>query len=308
MNLTFCDKAVDPPGEAVDEWEAFRRLAEKLEERAVARGVSPYNDSRGGAHNLAVAHSAYTRNGRFADVEMMADEMLRDSAVTGCLPPEASLAEIRRRGFFRFQSMGMSPRSVAQATDPSNDETFVPFRNHVEKGEPYPTLTRRAQFLIEHEWFIEADEHLPTYKAPPMAGGDYPFRVTSGHNRWSIHSLNTASELMLETHRGTPHLVVSTRDAEALRVVDNDVVRVHNDQGEFRVPVRISPGAYPGQVTMYNGFEPYQFANWQGPNDVEPGMIKWLHLAGGYGHLRYWVTEWQPSAVMRGTRVGIEKV
>ena len=43
-------------------------------------------------------------------------------------------------------------------------------------------------------------------------------------------------------------------------------------------------------------------------NDIEPGMIKWLHLAGGYGHLRYWVTEWQPSPVMRSTRVGIAKM
>jgi nitrate reductase alpha subunit len=76
MNLTFCDKAVDPPGEAVDEWEAFRRLAEKLEERAKVRGVEPYSDSRGGQHNLSMAHAAYTRNGQFADIEMMADEML----------------------------------------------------------------------------------------------------------------------------------------------------------------------------------------------------------------------------------------
>jgi hypothetical protein len=58
---------------------------------------------------------------------------------------------------------------------------------------------------------------------------------------------------------------------------------------------------------MYNGFEPYQFPNWAGPNDIEPGMIKWLHLAGGYGHLRFWITEWQPSPVMRGTRCNIEK-
>ena len=59
---------------------------------------------------------------------------------------------------------------------------------------------------------------------------------------------------------------------------------------------------------MYNGWDPFQFPNWAGPNDIEPGMIKWLHLAGGYGHLRYWVTEWQPSPVMRSTRVGVEKV
>ena len=54
---------------------------------------------------------------------------------------------------------------------------------------------------------------------------------------------------------------------------------------------------------MYNGFEPYQFPNWAGPNDAEPGMIKWLHLAGGYGHLKYWITEWQPcpSCAARGS-------
>ena len=80
-----------------------------------------------------------------------------------------------------------------------------------------------------------------------------------------------------------------------------------NDQGEFRVPLLTSAGAQPGQLAMYNGFEPYQFPNWAGPNDVEPGMIKWLHLAGGYGHLKYWPMEWQPCPVMRGTRVGLEK-
>jgi DMSO reductase family type II enzyme molybdopterin subunit len=308
MHVTFCDKAVEPPGEAVDEWEAFGRIAAKLEERAKARGVEPYADSRGGQHDLANAYTAYTRGGLFNDTEMMADEMLRDSAVTGSLPPDASLAGIREKGFYRFQGAGISPKAIAQAADPKPDETFAPFTKHVEEGEPYPTLTRRAQFLIEHEWFVEADEHLPTYKPPPRAGGDYPFRVTSGHNRWSIHAINITDELMLATNRGTPHLVMNTQDARRLGIKDNDLVRVYNDQGQFRVPVLLSTGGAPGQVMMYNGFEPFQFPNWEGPNDAEPGMIKWLHLAGGYGHLKYWVTEWQPSAVMRGTRVAVEKV
>lgn len=308
MHLTFCDKAVEPPGEAVDEWEAFRRLADKLQERARERGIQPYTDARGAQHDPANAHDRYTRNGAFVDEEVVADEMIRDSALSGTLPPGASLADIRENGFYRWQSMGISARCVAQATDPRDDETFVPFRKHVEDGDPYPTLSRRAQFLIEHPWFIEADEHLPRYKDQPNMGGDYPFQVTSGHNRWSIHSLNTANELMLETHRGSPHIVMNNEDAERLDIQDNDTVRVWNDQGDFFVPVLLSNSAQPGQVVMYNGFEPYQFPGWTSPNDAEPGMIKWLHLAGGYGHLRYWTTEWQPSPVMRGTRVAIEKV
>ncbi len=141
-----------------------------------------------------------------------------------------------------------------------------------------------------------------------MSGGDYPFQVSSGHNRWSIHALNTQNKTMLETHRGAPHLDINDRDAAQLGIEDNEEVRVYNDKGEFRVAVRIMPAARPGQVIMYNGFDNFQFANWQGPNDAEPGMVKWLHMAGGYGHLRYWSMQWQPCPTMRNNRVAIEKI
>ncbi|MCC6381665.1 MAG: molybdopterin-dependent oxidoreductase [Dehalococcoidia bacterium] len=307
MNLTFSDKAAEPPGEAVHEWEAFRRLAEKLEERARARGLAPYTDARGVRRDPASAHAAFTRNGVFVDEEVIADEMMRDSALTGVLPEDASLASIRERGIMRWQGLGISPRSLAQATEPQPNETYAPYRDHVEKGAPYPTLTRRAQLYVDHEWFIEAGEQLPCHKEPPASGGDYPFQLTSGHNRWSVHSDNTAARMMLETHRGTPHLVVNSGDATRLGIADNDVVRVFNDQGEFRVAALVSPSPQPGQVVMYNGFDPYQFPGWSNPNDTEPGMVKWLHLAGGYGHLRYWATQWQPCPVMRGTRVGLAR-
>ncbi len=308
MHLTFSDKAVEAPGECVDEWEAYRRLAEKMQERARARGIKPYLDARGVQRDPANAHDNFTKHGMYTNEEVLADEMLRDSAVTGTIPANASLEDIRQKGFYRWQGKGINPRMIAQATEPKPNETFVPFREHVEDGEPYPTLSRRAQFLIEHPWFIDADEHLPRYKAPPAMGGDYDFQITSGHNRWSIHSNNNATQLMLDTHRGTPHLVMNTIDAKNNGIKDNDMVRVYNDMGEFQVPVLLASSAHPGQVIMYNGWDPYQFPNWAGPNDVEPGMIKWLHLAGGYGHLRFWVTQWQPSPVMRSTRVGIAKV
>ncbi|MCC6268483.1 MAG: molybdopterin-dependent oxidoreductase [Dehalococcoidia bacterium] len=308
MHLTFCDKAVEPPGECVDEWEAYRRIAEKVQERARARGIKPYTDSRGIQRDPANAHENFTKKGIFLNEEDLADEMIRDSAVTGTVPANASLEDIREKGYYRWQGLGINPRAIAQGTEPKPNETFVPFRDHVEKGDPYPTLARRAQFLIEHPWFVEADEHLPRYKAPPLMGGNYDFQITSGHNRWSIHSNNNSTQLMLDTHRGAPHLVMNTSDARRLGIEDDEMVRVHNDLGEFQVAVLLSESAQPGQVVMYNGWDPFQFPNWAGPNDLEPGMIKWLHLAGGYGHLRYWVTEWQPSPVMRSTRVGIAKM
>jgi len=308
MNLTFCDRAIEPPGEAVHESEAFRRLSEKLAIRAHERGFAPYQDSRGVEHDLSNAMDRFQSRGVYEDEELQADARLRDSALAGILPHNASLDEIRRQGYFRWTSLGHGPRAMAQATDPLPDETFVPFKKHVEDGEPWPTLTRRAQFLIEHPWFIEADEHLPCHKDAPKSGGDYRFNVGSGHNRWSIHSLNTANNLMLDTHRGEPHVIINDKSAAELGIADDDLVRLFNDQGDFYVRAKISPGAHPDQVCMYNGWEPYQHKGWAGANDAEPGMIKWLHLAGGYGHLKYSLWQWQPCPVMRNTRVGIEKV
>ncbi|MBT4494189.1 MAG: molybdopterin-dependent oxidoreductase [Gammaproteobacteria bacterium] len=308
MNMTFCDHAIDPPGEAVNEYEAFRRLSEQLELRARERGIEPYKDVRGMQHDLSSCHQVYTRNGTFVDEEVLTDELIRDTAALGTIPANASLDDIREKGYYRWESPGNGARTINQATDMKPDETFAPFRNRVEKGEVWPTLTRRAQFLIDHPWFIEADEHLPIHKDPPQIGGNYPFQVASGHNRWSIHSLNTANHLMLETHRGAPHVVINDKDAESLGIEDNEEVRVFNDQGDFLVPALVSSSAQPGQVVMYNGFDPYQFTDWKSPNDSEPGMVKWLHLVGNYGHLKYWMMQWQPCPVMRNTHVGIEKI
>jgi DMSO reductase family type II enzyme molybdopterin subunit len=308
MNLTFGDKVVESPGEALPEFETFYRLAVKVEERAKVRGLTEFTDLSGRTRPLTNLGEAYSGGEKFLSEETRVDQALKSGAIMGTLPEDASLATVRERGYFRFQNLGVSPRSIGQSTDPRNDETFVPYRNHVEKLEPYPTLTRRAQFYIDHPWLIEAGEHMPCHKEPPKMGGDHPFMLLSGHNRWSIHSLNTANALMLETHRGRPHAVLSTEDAARLGIADNEEVRIFNDMNAFIVPAKTSPSVRPGTVIVYNGWEPYQFSGWNGPNDVEPGMVKWLHFAGGYGHLKYSFTQWQPVPADRGARVGIEKV
>ena len=119
--------------------------------------------------------------------------------------------------------------------------------------------------------------------------------------------MNTTNPLLLRTHRGQPHAVINSEDAAARGIGDDDEVRVWNDMGEFFVRAKVAPHVMPGQVIVYNGWEPYMFRNWRGPMDIEPGMVKWLHLAGGYGHLRYWALQWQPTPVDRAVRVNIAK-
>ena len=80
-----------------------------------------------------------------------------------------------------------------------------------------------------------------------------------------------------------------------------------NDLGSFVAAAKVTPSARPGQVISYNGWEPYMYKRWEGAADLEPGMVKWLHFAGGYGHLRYRAIHWQPVPIDRGVHLDFEK-
>ena len=50
------------------------------------------------------------------------------------------------------------------------------------------------------------------------------------------------------------------------------------------------------------------FKDWLGPNQVEPGMVKYLHLVSRYGHLRYLPFGWQPVPADRAVYIDVRKV
>ena len=307
LQLILNDRGAPPQGEALPEWHIFRRLCKKVEEKAAARGFTQYTDTRGIARRLDNLYSQYTMDGEFEDDERVVEEWVRDTALAGALPQGTTLDTLREKGVMRFSSIGRSPIMLNQASDLKEDETFCPLRWHVEQKLPYPTLTNRAQFYIDHEWFLEANEQLPLHKENPKMGGDYPFVLTSGHNRWSIHAANITNRIMQQTNQGRPFMFMNTDDAAQRGISEGGEVRAYNDMGEFRIWVKLSPAVQPGQVIVYNGFEPFQFKNWKDPSNVEPGMVKWLHLAGGYGHFRFRPLCWQPVPIDRAVRLEVER-
>ena len=294
MLLTMSDAAVPPAGEARGEWEVLAELCKKLAERAKARGVEDYSDRLGAAFRLDDLWSRFTLDGVFADDESAVAEMVADAVEVGNLPAGTTLETFRQQGYTRYAKWGFLALATAQASPFPEGETHAPLRDHVELGHPYPTLTRRAQFLIDHPWFREGGEDLPAHKEAPPMGGDHPFLLSGGHARWSVHAMNTTNPVLLETHRGKPFLLINDRDAAARGIRDDAPVRVWNDVGEFVVPARTSPAQRPGALTVYNGFEGFMFPGGRGHNEVEPGLVKWLHLVGNYGHLSYTPMEWQP--------------
>ncbi|OGO51955.1 MAG: hypothetical protein A2148_04695 [Chloroflexi bacterium RBG_16_68_14] len=307
--LTFTEQAVKPVGQSKPEWEIFTLLARKIQERALARGVTKASDAAGREFPLDKLVERFTMHGavRERDGDALAEDIVRDTVRVGALPERTTLKTFRKQGIVRFTGLGQTGGGLNLATDIKPDETVSPLRWHGERQVPYPTLTRRIQFYIDHDWFLEGDEALPRHKPNPQMGGSHPLRMTSGHLRWSIHSTWVANRLMLYTHRGGPFLMMCPEDAEARGLADNDEVRVYNDFDEFRVRIKLSPSVRPGQVIIYHAWEPYQYRNWKPYDTAIPGMIKWLHLAGGYGHLKFWRDNWQPQQADRAIAVEVEK-
>jgi nitrate reductase alpha subunit len=308
--LTFTDKAVQPPGEAKPEWETFALLAKKLQERAKQRELGEYEDDGDRHYRLDDVYDVYTMHGAFKerDDEKLAEEMVKDTVRAGALPEKTDLKEVRKRGVIRFTGLGADAVGLNVATDIKPGETISPLRWHTERKIPYPTFARRIQFYIDHDWFLEAGEELPVHKPPPRMGGDYPLVMNSAHLRWSIHSIWVVNETLLRTHRGHPVVIMNPKDAEARGIADGEEVRVFNDMDSFFIRTKLSSATRPGQVIVYHAWEPYQYRGWRPYDSTVPGMIKWLHLAGGYGHLNYWRWNWVQAQVDRVIPVEVEKV
>jgi nitrate reductase alpha subunit len=309
LNFVLTDKATPPAGDSLPDREIGLRILEAIERRAADRGMESVVDWRGGDHPLKGLLDQATLGGAVRDVEKHFGEMVADSAVYGVLPKGTTLETLREKGAVRFANWGMVGHGMSQGSTLKPDEVHNPLRWHTEDKIPYDTLVRRAQYYIDHEWFIEAGEELPTHKEPPPHGGrKRRFLMTSGHNRWSIHSMNMTNNIIMNTHRGEPFVFINDADASDLGVENGDRVKLTNNDGESIIAAKISASVRPGQVIVYNGFEPYMHENWYSQADLEAGQVKHLGFAAGYGHLKYRLFSWQPVPADRAVRVDIEKL
>jgi DMSO reductase family type II enzyme molybdopterin subunit len=298
------DKAVEPLGEAKSEWEIFGRLARRVQERAIEREVDPYLDPLGAAHDLRTLYQLWSGDGGFPveEEEQALDHILADSAPTKGI----SWTEAAKRGAIPIKAIGRYNPVNGVCSEFVPGKTVTPSQWFVQRKEPWPTLTGRQQFYLDHPWFLAAAEALPCYRDPPAIGGDYPLRLTGGHTRWSIHAIWRDEKHMLQLQRGEPVIYMNVGDAEARGIGDHDVVRVYNDTGRFRVRAKLSSAVKPGQVIAYHAWEPYQFADWQSSQNPILSPLKPLHLVGEYGQLHYRTGLAAPCYCPRGTAVEVE--
>jgi DMSO reductase family type II enzyme molybdopterin subunit len=299
------DKAAEPLYESLSDWTIFVRLARKLTERANGRGILTFKDKEGKERRLDNLEEKVTSGGLYSEDDE--EGLARDAFLNSANLEKISWEEFRERGIAAYTGLGTAIRSLGNACDLELGEPLVPLTWHTQKKEPYPTLTRRIQFYIDHDWYLELDEHLPTHKECPKAGGDYPFQVTGGHARWSIHSDWVDDSIILGLQRGEPVVFMSAEDARAKGISDGDFVEVYNDVGNFRIQAVVSPAVRPGQVIIYHAWENYQFDNWRHFKSATPSPLNPIELVGGYGHIRPDPVAFSPGPSDRGTRVEIRK-
>ncbi|MCP5056404.1 MAG: molybdopterin-dependent oxidoreductase [bacterium] len=305
----FCHvttRAVEPLGESKPDWEFHCLFLKTLQQRAIERGISEFVDRAGKTRRLDQVYDEFTFGGRFTEenTEEFLDEMLGVTTNLGGVGWE----EIKEKGYARYTGVGMSPSQINHATDIEPDQTITANTWQVQKKQPWPTLTRRMQFYIDHPYFLEMGEELPIHKDNPKLGGEYPLEMTGGHDRWSIHASWRDNKPLLQLQRGEPLIFLGEEDAAERGIQDGNSVRVHNDVGSFEIQAKVTPSVRSGQVVVYHGWEPFQFKRGKSHQSLIPSPMNPIHLAGGYFQLQPTLLMGEPGCPDRGTRVEVERL
>jgi complex iron-sulfur molybdoenzyme family reductase subunit alpha len=307
--------AVEPLGESKTDWQIFRELAEKIQEVATERGVEPISDRTFDRDiDLQSVHDDFVRDwstgeaGALAEDRAACEYILEHSEESN---PEGTDEQIT------FADTVEQPQRLLAAgdhwtSDIEDGEAYAPWKDFVQDKNPWPTVTGRQQYYVDHDWFLELGEELPTHKEGPQeTGGDYPMEYNTPHGRWSIHSTWRDNETMLRLQRGEPVVYLHPADAEERGIEDGDMVEVFNDLATVELQAKIYPSSQRGTARMYFAWERFQFANDTNFNSLVPMYMKPTQLVQypeeSGEHLYFFPNYWGPTGVNSDVRVDVRK-
>jgi nitrate reductase alpha subunit len=222
------------------------------------------------------------------------------------------LAEGSEEKRITFADTQARPVPVITSPEWSGSETggrrYAPFTINVERLKPWHTLTGRMHFFLDHDWVRDLGESLPTYRPPldmhqlfgePRLGPDgakqVAVRYLTPHSKWSIHSEYQDNLLMLSLSRGGPTVWMSTQDAAAIGVKDNEWVECVNRNGVLVARAIVSHRLPEGLVFVYHAQERVvnvpisETSKRRGGihNSLTRVLVKPTHLIGGYAQLSF---------------------
>jgi anaerobic selenocysteine-containing dehydrogenase len=298
--------ATPPFAESKSDWAFHCELMKMIQKRAVERNMLTFKDRSGEEARLDDVYDRLTFGRRYREdnTEELLEQLMSITTNLGGI----SWEEIKKKGYARYTELGLDFVNIGNATDIEPNKTITANTWHTQKKTPWPTLTRRAQFYIDHPFYLELGEELPVHKEPPSIGGNYPLKMTGQHARWSIHASWRDEKTLLRLQRGEPIIILSVEDAEERGIKDGDRARAFNDLGSFETAVKVSGTLRKEQVIVNHAWEPYQFKDRKSHQAIIPSPINPLSLAGGYFHLQPTPLYGEPGGNDRGTRMEVEKI
>jgi nitrate reductase alpha subunit len=248
--------------------------------------------------------------------------------------PLADLAEGVRGTRMTFLDLTKQPRRTLISpcwTGIVNDgRPYAAWCLNVERLVPWRTLSGRQHLYVDHPWYLDFGEHLPTYKpkleprrtgdivASPNGDGALTLNYITPHGKWHIHSTYSDNHRMLTLSRGIEPCWLNDKDAAGAGIADNDWVEVYNDNGVMVTRAAVSARVQPGTCMVYHAPErtiSMPKSQVRGGrrggshNSLTRTRINPVQLAGGYAQFTYGFNYWGPIGIFtRDTWVCVRKL
>ncbi len=304
-NITVPPRGLKPIGETRSEWEICLLLAEAIAKEAKKQGIDAIPDpdfletrddkAAPVMRELARLDEEFSDHGELVTDEDVVRWLMRNVPAIAPWEPEDAM----RNGYVTLgREAGFNSPLYA-------NRPFHSFENNVYLRQPYATLSGRQQFCIDHPLFRKLGCVTPTAMRP-MRPRTWPLAFWTPHTRHGIHSQWRTNAQLLRLQRGEPYVWLNPATADARKLVEDDPVRVFNDVGAFHARVKLMSTIPPDAVMMDHAWEPYQFRNRLGLNNVVAGLLSPLELVQDWGHLRF-SPNWDGNMLAFESAVEVEK-
>ncbi|WP_372921508.1 molybdopterin-dependent oxidoreductase [Roseovarius sp.] len=289
-------RPVEPIGEAKPDWDIMALLTQKIQERAIARGVGSYPDGAV-SRDLHTIHDDYTMGGALMTDYDATKWLVDNSAEFGGVSLEVGA----ERGFFVMSAEGGINQPLPV------DEPYNPFVAQTEQKKPYETLTGRMTFYCDHPRFIKLGAVVPTARHHAgSAASNYPLSFYSPHTRWGIHTNWRSNKFMMRLQRGEPNIYISPVLAARRGITDGSKVRVFNGIGDFYAQAKFYPSMPETSIMMEHGWEVHQHEQARAMNNAMATLLQPLELCGNWGHLGFKLFKYNANQLAHESGVDVE--
>jgi len=225
-NLTLCEKAVDPPGEAMPDWQLIARVACEMgfADAFTYASASEVFEEIKGAWNPATGY----------DIRGASYERLRRTPLQWPCPPDAP----DNRNPLRYLNDGVS-QTLLESPDGNRPRLA------------FATPSRKGVFLPR-----------PHMDAVEMPDGDFPFILNTGRLQHQWHTMTKTGKIAkLNKLNPAPFVELHPEDAATFGIAEGDPVEIASRRGKAVLPAVVTDRVRPG-----NCFAPFHWNDVFGEN------------------------------------------